>query len=184
MRPSKKDEILQKSLRIFYQHGFNATGVDFIVKLTGISKSTIYSNFENKDALICAVLSRRDCDFMQWLVSRVEQLSPSPEAQIYAVFDALAEWFAEEEFSGCMFINASSEFQDPSHPVFVQCQQHKNSLQKYFQSLAELASLSNPVDVAKQVLLLKEGAIIAAKLKLMPKPAQYAKRLFQQANSC
>lgn len=179
MRPSKKEEILQKSLELFYSHGFQATGVDFIVKHTGISKTSIYSNFENKENLMLAVLERRDEFFRNWLMSRVEALAGSPIDKLYCIFDALEEWFNETTFSGCMFIKASSEYQNPVHPIYLKSAEHKEKLKVYFESLAEQANLPAK-ETAKHLLLLKEGAIIAAHLKLIETPGLHAKSMLKK----
>jgi len=180
MRPSKKEEILKKSLDIFYRNGFQATGIDQIVKETGISKTTIYSHFENKDRLMSEVLILRDKNFRSWLKMRVEELAESPNDKLLCVFDALEEWFNDSSYSSCMFIKASSEFQDPKHPLFVQSAEHKLTLLAYFKELAEDASMAKPDQVAHYVLLLKEGAIIAAHLKLVEQPGLQAKKMLEQ----
>lgn len=180
MRPSKKEEILKKSLDIFYRNGFQATGIDQIVKETGISKTTIYSHFENKDRLMSEVLILRDKNFRGWLEERVEALSESPKDKLFSIFDALEEWFSDSRYSSCMFIKASSEFQDPKHPLFVLSAEHKLKLLAYFKQLAEAASVSDPEQVAHHILLLKEGAIIAAHLKLVEQPGMQAKKMLEQ----
>ncbi|GHG05269.1 TetR/AcrR family transcriptional regulator [Thalassotalea marina] len=180
LRPSKKEEILQKSLDIFYRNGFHATGVDLIVKETGISKTTIYANFKNKEALIAAVLERRDENFSCWLEQRVNHLAQSEQDKIYCVFDALEEWFNEPAFSSCMFIKASSEFQERDNTFYMQSVQHKLKLKDYFLNLVKLAQLPNPELVANTVVMLKEGAIISAHLSLMPHPAAHAKTMLKE----
>lgn len=180
MRPSKKEDIITQSLALFYRYGFHATGVDFIVKKTGISKTTIYAHFDSKDVLISAVLARRDNDFRQWLEQRVEALATSPIDKLFCVFDALDEWFEQPEFSSCLFVKAASEYQDPNHLIYQQAKQHKSALVGYFVQLSNNAGLSNAETWANQLVLLKEGAIIAAHLKLMPKPGAHAKEMLKQ----
>lgn len=180
MRPSKKEELLEKSLKVFYQHGFHATGVDFIAKKTGISKTLIYSHFSNKDALMSAVLDRRDSNFRNWLEERVEALSTDPMSKLFCVFDALEEWFEEEGFKGCMFVKASSEFMESTHPLFQKSSEHKQKLERYFSELAKDAGFENHLEIARHIELLKEGAINAAHMKMFPKPAQHAKQMLKQ----
>jgi len=179
MRPSKKEEILQRSLTLFYKYGFHATGVDFIVKKTGISKTSIYSNFENKEALMLAVLERRDENFRNWLTLRIEALASNPLEKLYCIFDTLEEWFSEANFSGCMFVKASSEYQDTKHPIYLKSAEHKQKLTKYFVKLAEQAKVQDPVAIANHIVILKEGAITAAHLKLIKKPGLHAKAILK-----
>ena len=175
MRPTKRGELVQKALQAFYRNGFNATGMDKLVAETGISKTSMYKHFRTKEDLILAVLRLRDEQFRNWLYRRMEELAEGPREQLIAMFDALEEWFAEPDYRGCMFIKASSEFQDASHPSHKQAADHKRLLESHVTDLAEKAGLADPGALARQLLLLKEGAIVTAHLGHTQNPAQDAK---------
>jgi AcrR family transcriptional regulator len=162
MRPSVRDELVRKALDVFYRNGFHATGMDRLVTETGVSKTTMYKHFRTKEDLILAVLRLRDENFRNWLYRRMEDLADTPRGQLLAVFDALKEWFDQPEFRGCMFIKASAEFQERSHPIHVQSAEHKRLLTEHFVALSRQAGAQNPEDLACQLILLKEGAIVMA----------------------
>ncbi|MBO6505162.1 MAG: TetR family transcriptional regulator [Kordiimonadaceae bacterium] len=164
MRPSKRDELVQKALDAFYRNGFHATGMDMLVAETGISKTSMYKHFRTKDDLILAVLRLRDERFRNWLYRRMEDLADTPKGQLIAMFDALGEWFEEQGFKGCMFIKASSEYQEPTNPIHMQSADHKRLLEQHFTALAADAGYKNAAALARQLLLLKEGAIVTAHL--------------------
>lgn len=175
MRPTKRDELVRKALQVFYRNGFNATGMDRLVAETGISKTSMYKHFRTKEDLILAVLRLRDEHFRNWLYRRMEELADTPAQQLLAMFDALEEWFSEPGYKGCMFIKASSEFQEAGHPIHKQSADHKRMLEGHIAKLAESAGLANPDLLARQLLLLKEGAIVTAHLGHTDRPAQDAK---------
>ena len=103
MRPSKRDELVQKALKVFYRNGFHATGMDMLVTETGVSKTSMYNHFRTKEDLILAVLRLRDEHFRNWLYRRMEERADTPRDQLIAMFDALEEWFEEPGFRGCIF---------------------------------------------------------------------------------
>lgn len=175
MRPTKRDELVQKALQAFYRNGFQATGMDMLVAETGISKTSMYKHFRTKEELILAVLRLRDEHFRNWLYRRMEELADTPRQQLIAMFDALGEWFNEPGYKGCMFIKASSEYQDASHPIHKQSAEHKRMLERHARKLAEEAGLASPGDLARQLLLLKEGAMVTAHLGHTDNPALDAK---------
>ena len=175
MRPTKRDELVQKALQAFYRNGFHATGMDMLAAETGISKTSMYKHFRTKEDLILAVLRLRDEHFRNWLYRRMEELADTPRQQLLALFDALEEWFDEPGYKGCMFIKASSEYQEASHPIHQQSADHKRMLERHMTELAEKAGLANPSVLARQLLLLKEGAIVTAHLGHTDNPAQDAK---------
>ena len=164
MSASKRDELVRKALTAFYTHGFHATGMDKLVAETGVSKTSMYKHFRTKEELILAVLRLRDEEFRNWLTRRMEQLGDTPRERLLAMFDALDEWFGDERYRSCMFIKASSEYQDASHPIHSQAAEHKRLLRGYLQKLAEQAGAKDPALLARQLLLLKEGAIVTAHL--------------------
>ena len=174
MRPSKRDELVRKALEIFYRGGFHATGMDLLAAETGISKTTMFKHFRSKEELILAVLRLRDQDFRNWMFRRMEEAGP-PRAQLTAMFDALAEWFASPDFRSCMFIKAASEYPDPDHPIHAQAAEHKRLLFRQLSRIAAAAGAPEPARLARALLILKEGAIVTAHLGHEVDPAGDAK---------
>ncbi len=175
MRPNKREELVQKALDAYNRHGFQATGMDLLVRETGISKTSMYKHFSTKDDLILAVLERRDALFRAWLIERMQALGKTPIARILALFDVLEEWFAMPDFQGCMFIRAAAEYQDKTHPIRQQSARHKQQVEDILKNLAQEAGLENQGLLARQLVLLKEGAIIAAHVQLSATAAADAK---------
>jgi AcrR family transcriptional regulator len=177
MSASKRDELVQKALASFYKGGFHAIGMDRLAKETGVSKTAIYKHFRTKEDLILATLRLRDEQFRNWLQRRIEALADDPKDQLVAIFDALKEWFEEPGFRSCMFIKASSEYQDSDHPIHATSAEHKRLLSIYFTEIAEKAGASDPQDLARQLLIIKEGAIVLAHLHEHKKVAKDASDL-------
>ena len=164
MSASKRDELVQNALKVFYVGGFHAIGMDRIAKETGVSKTAIYKHFRTKEDLILATLRLRDEQFRNWLVRRVEARASDPREQLNAIFTVLGEWFEEPEFKSCMFIKASSEYQDRKHPIHATAAEHKRLLLKDFTARAEAAGAKDAAALASQLLIVKEGAIVLAHL--------------------
>ncbi|MFC4347134.1 TetR/AcrR family transcriptional regulator [Kordiimonas lipolytica] len=165
MRASRKDELIDKALEAFYRDGFHATGMDKLVAETGISKTSMYKYFRTKEDLILATLERRHERLTALLVDGPAARADTPKGQLVASFDALQEWIAGDDFNSCMFIKASSEYQDPSHPIHQAAAAHKRSLTDHLASLARRAGAKEPETLARQLMLLKEGAIVTAHIQ-------------------
>lgn len=175
MRPTKRDELVGKALRTFYAGGFHATGMDRLVEETGISKTSMYKHFRSKEDLILAALKLRDEQFRAWLFGRMAALGRTPRERLLALFDALAEWVAEPDFRGCMFVKAASEFQEAKDPIHAQAAAHKVLLFEHLKDLAAEAGAKEPAALARQLLILKEGAIVTAQVEGRPEAAAEAK---------
>lgn len=165
MRPSKRDDLVERALTVFDRIGYHAAGVDRIAAETGVSKTSIYKHFPSKDALIEAVLERRHELFRNWLLARADALrAPGSEGALLAVFDALREWAAGPDFRGCMFLKAAAEFPGPGDPVRARAVAHKAALRDDLAAMAREAGLAAPGALARQLLLLIEGATVTAHL--------------------
>ena len=175
MSQNKRAELIRKALLLFYRNGFHATGMDLVAKETGVSKTSIYKHFRTKEELILAVLRLRDENFRNWLFRRMEEMADTPQGQLLAMLDALEEWFHEDGFKGCMFIKASAEYQNPNDAINVQSYAHKRPLVDHFEALATQAKADDPLVLARQLLLLKEGAIIIAAMSHSAEAAREAK---------
>ena len=159
---SKREQIVDAALRLFYQYGFNATGVDRIIAEAKVSKKTLYSHFKTKDELILATLRKRDELFRNNLMRETERKADHPRERLLALFDVMTDWFHEDNFSGCMFINAAAEFADESNPNHQLAAEHKRLVVDYIRSIAAEAGADNADDLAHELNLLIEGAIVYA----------------------
>ncbi|WP_109315492.1 TetR/AcrR family transcriptional regulator [Pseudovibrio ascidiaceicola] len=176
MRKNKRDELVQQAMETFYRNGFHATGMDMLVAESGISKTSMYKHFKSKDELILAALKLREEQFHSWSAQRVAELASEPRDQLLALFDVLDEWFKEDTFKSCMFIKASSEYPEPDHPIHQQTVEQRNAMYKGVLTLVEAAALKNPEALARQLLMLQEGAIITAHFGNSKDPAGEAKQ--------
>jgi AcrR family transcriptional regulator len=179
MSASKRDDLVQNALKVFYKGGFHAIGMDRLARDTGVSKTAIYKHFRTKEDLILATLRLRDEQFRNWLRRRMEALATDPRDQLLAMFDALAEWFEEPGFQSCMFVKASAEYQERGHPIHATAAEHKRLLAVYFAEIARKAGASDPEGLAWQLLIVKEGAIVLAHLHDQQKVAADAKAVAQ-----
>jgi len=57
-RDEKRDEILDAAAQLFVEHGYAGTSMNALAKAAGITPTTIYWYFDDKDAVLLAVLSR------------------------------------------------------------------------------------------------------------------------------
>lgn len=182
MATSRRDELIDTALRLFYANGFHATGIDKILAEAGIAKMTLYKHFRSKDELILAALRRRDEQFREWFRSFVAKASPNPREQLLAVFDALDEWIngraeAVNGFRGCAFIRAAGEFGEPSNPIHQAAAEHKDYVIDYLEGIAREAGAQDPRDLAEQIALLKEGVIVTAEVRQVFDAAARAKAM-------
>ena len=84
MPPSRREDLVDAAMRVFYRHGFHASGLDRILEEGGISRMTLYNHFKSKDELIVAALRRRDEIFRNRMMKFVESRAKAPLDRLLA----------------------------------------------------------------------------------------------------
>lgn len=170
-----RERILDVASDLFYQKGVQAVGVDAIIAQAEVARMSFYRHFKSKEGLVLACLARRDEGFRSWFETEVERLAPDPRDRPLAVFDVLALRFATEDYRGCVFINTMVESADREHGVHQVAAGHKARFQKYLANLLRDAGFE--ADLAPDLLLLFDGAVVTAARTGTVEPAFRAQRL-------
>ncbi|MFK7856541.1 MAG: TetR/AcrR family transcriptional regulator [Granulosicoccus sp.] len=168
-RASKRDQLLDTAEDLFVRNGYFATGINEIIEEAGVATMTLYNNFENKDELIIAMIERRAAKFKQLFNEHVNKASSDPYEQILSIFDVIDELIASEHkskngFSGCAFIKASFEFNDPSHPARTAALIQKMDILRLFEKLLRKAGYSKVKERALELHILFDGAVTQAQV--------------------
>ncbi|UVA81938.1 TetR/AcrR family transcriptional regulator [Pandoraea commovens] len=153
--------LLDTTERLVYAGGIHATGVDAIVRESGVVRKTLYRHYPTKEALVEAALLRRDERWMQWFVASTSQTN-DPVERLQSCFDALRTWFASDGFHGCAFLNAAGEIGDPASGIRSVSKLHKQRLLDYLSELTTASGLPQPDALAGELLILIDGAISVA----------------------
>jgi AcrR family transcriptional regulator len=148
--------------RLFYRNGYRAVGIDRLLAEAGVAKMTLYHHFPSKDDLIVAVVESQDATVRAGLEGAIAAAGSAPTLRLLAVFDWLDAWFKTDDFRGCGFIRAMSEFPNPDHPVHRAAWRHKETVNARLRELATEADVRHPAELANALSLLIDGAILAA----------------------
>lgn len=172
--------LLDTTERLVYRDGIHATGMDAIVKASGVARKTIYHQYPTKIALVEAALLRRDERWMQWFVDATSHSSSDPVERLLSCFEALRVWFQSSDFHGCAFLNAAGEIGDPDSPIRAVSHLHKQRLRAHLLTLAAAVKPESPGELADQFLILIDGAISVAMISGGTQAADTAERMARQ----
>ena len=164
MPVSKREQLIETAMRLFCRDGFRATGIEKILEESGCANMTLYNHFKGKDELIVAALRRKDEEFRHHLSREVERRAKTPGDRLLAVFDVIEEWTKMPGFCGCMFINAAAEFTDAASPMRRIASEHKRLLVQYLREYAEQLGVDDPGELALELSLLMEGAVVSVQV--------------------
>ncbi|MDR8410040.1 TetR/AcrR family transcriptional regulator [Nonomuraea sp. 3-1Str] len=155
-----REQILRVAGEVLYEQGLDGIGVAGLCARAGVSKETLYRHFGSKDGLVRAVLEARSDRIARWLREAAEGAGPEPAAQLAAVFDALARWYEEPGFRGCAIMNAAAQHHEGSAPAVAA--RHMDRHLDLLSGIAIRAGAADPGTLARQFLLLMEGAAVVA----------------------
>lgn len=173
---ARRAQLIETALRLFYRHGFHATGIDKVLAEAGTAKMTLYKHFGSKDALILACLAERDRLFRAWFESEIDRRAKTPRDRMLAVFDILEAWFKSRDFHGCLFINAAAEHAPSDDPIHLAASEHKQQVRGILERVAVDAGAKDPKQLASQIHLLMEGATVMAQVAGDAAAAQRARQ--------
>lgn len=158
-----RERILESAYELFSHRGIRGVGIDEVIERAAVAKATLYRHFSSKDELVIAFLERRE---EVWTRGRVEAGARSrgktPEESLLAIFDVFDEWFHEDGFDGCSFINVLLETADLQHPVGQASVVHLENIRDILRSLATEAGLRDPDGFARKWHILMKGSIVSA----------------------
>ncbi|MDP7721150.1 TetR/AcrR family transcriptional regulator [Mycobacterium sp. TY814] len=158
-----RERILTAAYELFSRRGIRAVGTEEVIERAGVAKATLYRHFATKNALVLAVLERREVLWTHGLIEeRSASLGSTPEEQLLAIFDVLHEWFQNRDgFEGCSFINVLLEL-GADHPAGKASIVHINNVREIVLKRAVAAGLRDVEDFARSWQILMKGAIILA----------------------
>lgn len=156
-----QDKILQTAEQLIYTNGIHAMGMDLLVRTSGVARKSIYRYYATKEDVAVNALSARDVRWMNWFRTETDKAT-NPEARILEMFTVLKGWFESEGFRGCAFINTAGEIGDAEDPIRQLAKIHKQKLFDYTLELSLQLNIEQPEALAKQLLILIDGAITLA----------------------
>jgi AcrR family transcriptional regulator len=161
LRDKTRLRILQAAYRLFRQRGFTRVNVDEIAAAADVTKRTLYSHFESKDALLADVLRAQHEQAFSAFQTIGRELSGTPELIIDTFFKELDVWSAKPRWTGSGFTRLALELADlPGHPARKVARQHKAIMEGHLADALANAGVSKSLEFARELWLLAEGAMV------------------------
>jgi AcrR family transcriptional regulator len=159
---------------LFYEEGVHTVGIDRVIERAGVAKASLYNAFGSKDELIRAYLMARHAARRERMSLELATRFDTPRERLLGVFDVLGDSFVEPGFHGCAFVNASAEAR-PGSPIEQATDEYRAWVRSLFVDLARAAGAPDPQQLARQLILLYDGAGIGARMDRDPAAAAAAR---------
>lgn len=166
---STRDRIVAAASELFYGEGIRAVSVDAVAEKAGVTKRTLYYHFASKDDLIAAYLRQREqpnlARFRRWYAEAEGGVAEKTRA----VFRNLARAAGRPTWKGCAFLRTTAELANmPGHPAIKIGIAHKKDFESWFSGMFDAEGLPDPAQLARQVVILLDGAFAVVLLNRDP----------------
>lgn len=156
--PNTRERLLEATATLTYLRGVGV-GVAELSKAAGVSKRSMYELFESKDEILAASLDERAAELSARLLPPSDA-ELSPRQRILYVFDQVELHSDDPEYHGCPYLAVQVEIKDIEHPAVRVAAHAKRELQEFFREEARRGGAPDPVLVARQLILVFDGASV------------------------
>ena len=153
-----KERLVTTASDLFYQNGYNNTGINEVIEKAKVAKASLYTHFKTKDDLCIAYLQSKEDKFLNDLKASLRG-KPKGKLQLLGLFDHLREVYRQEDFKGNCSSNILAEIPKDNKKIREEVTNHKSNLKNYIKELVtKNSSTKHPEKLANKLFLLFEGA--------------------------
>ena len=163
-----RKRIIDTASRLFYQQGYNSTGINQIIDEADISKASLYQHFKSKEDLLLEYL---EILLPQTVLSLRNAAATQSDVRekISAIFRYMSEYTGSKDYCGCNFLNMAGEIPKENRRVYEVVQRQKNEIRKLFteiltDNITEKEAKERAEKLADGIYLLFDGAVMSCKV--------------------
>lgn len=177
-RTHNKDDIVQVGLDLVLSRGFNATGVEAVLKQANVPKGSFYNFFSSKEEFGLAIIDKFVADRSELLYPIISDESVPPLERVKRCFETLIETFEDCDCSkGCLLGNLGQEMSDQFENIRQRLERALLNWQRGLSRLLRQAEQEQAIPANMDVEMLAEnlissfqGALLRSKVKKSPEP--------------
>jgi AcrR family transcriptional regulator len=157
---SVREQIIETANRLFYNQGYNLTGINQIVEEAGVAKASLYYHFPSKEDLCIAYLKKR---YENWsaLLAKFLQGITDPKESIIKCFECRAQYLLDTNYGGCSYIRIVAEMPQRSEKINQQVILNKEKQRRFFTDHLKKIKRTTAFsvsDLSNTIFLLFDGA--------------------------
>lgn len=186
MAESTRNDILAVGTELVSRNGYNATGLDAVLKGAGVPKGSFYHYFSSKEDFGLALIDQYAHEYDEKLRRLLTDTAAAPLDRIRSYLDAERAHLQDEQFvGGCLIGNLGQELSDQNErfrqrlsEVFWGWKSQFEACLREAQAQGAVAAGLDPVELAEFLLSGWEGAVLRAKVTRTTGPLDVFIRTF------
>lgn len=149
-RPRQFDDqvVLDHAASVFWRHGYAGTAMSELVDATGLSSSSLYHRFGDKDGIFIAAIDHYATRGVSERIARLNELS-DPLESIRQFFDEIVDLSAcSGDHPGCLLVNSAVDGGGMSAEARRHVAAHLGEVEAFFHDRLTLAKSQRRLDRA------------------------------------
>jgi AcrR family transcriptional regulator len=169
--------------RLFYDQGFQATGINQIIDESEVAKASLYEHFPSKEAILQAYLDEATA-LWRTEFETFARNKGGGEKKILALFDYRKHLAIQRGFKGCTFIRVVYELPNLDETALGIVLRHKAYIRTMLkENIALLPGGQTPKEaeeLAEMIITLYEGCGVQSSLERNARPIDSARKIAQK----
>lgn len=131
-----RNDILDKSIQLFWQHGFSGSSMQQVVQATGLKPGSIYHSFGNKEALFREALER----YAQKSFAHIRKIldsAPSVGDGICTHLEAVVQQSTNRNYCSCFLVKTRLELAAERNDIHKFASAKLDEIESLFESYLE-----------------------------------------------
>ncbi len=155
---------METATELFYEQGYNRTGINEILEKSGVAKASMYKHFRSKEEILLEYLKimerTGDANLARSLAAK-----PKGEKQILGIFDFVLDFYNQPNYRGCWSQNVISEVPRDDEMILTEIREQKARFKSFVQKkVRENLQVKNPNQLGQRIFLLYEAALVDSQI--------------------
>ncbi len=166
------DDVLERAMQAFWAKGYEMTSLDELCDATGLSRSSLYSSFGDKRALLVQALARYEIQAEARITAALARPLPIREAIAALLNEFITQILAGPGRRGCFIGNCLAELARHDRQALAQTRRSLERIETAFceaftraQARGELSVAAKPVALARFFASSIQGMRLVGKAK-------------------
>ena len=179
-----KEKIIDTATRLFYNQGYNLTGINQVIEEADIAKRSLYNHFDSKTDLLLSYLDKLQDD---WYRDVAVYLAPfkDPKKKLLALFDYRIQNQLNLNYGGCAFVKINAEAGCTDERILKRARENKDKLKNLINSILaeferEASQILSTEELTQMVYLMMEGGVTSTSIYKDVNELRNAKKLLSK----
>lgn len=175
-----KERLIETATDLFYNNGYNRTGINEILEKSGVAKASMYQHFRSKEEIGVEYLKNMDAQATEKLKAKI-YARPVGGERLMAILDHVDEFFDSGAFKGCWSLNTIAEISQEDKLMMAEILKQKKEMKAFtYHLVLENLNAKDPNNIANQLYMIYEAALVEARVFNEKWPIEVAQGMFRK----